>query len=74
MYKNEINKLNASDLVQIYNVKNLKKDINFCIKNKIKELNIASEPITLGYLAKRVFKIELSKKKNPRLMKMKSIL
>ena len=33
MYKNEINKLNASDLVQIYNVKNLKKDINFCIKN-----------------------------------------
>ncbi len=71
--QNEIEKLNAKDLVQVYNVQNLKKDINFCLKKNISELNIATEPIGLGYLAKKIFKIELSNKKNPRLMKMKSI-
>lgn len=73
MYQNEIEKLNASDLVQIYNVKNLKKDIDFCIKNEIKELNMATEPILLGSLADKIFGIKLSKKKSARLMRMKSI-
>ena len=73
MYQNEIEKLNANDLVQIYNVKNLKKDIDFCIKNEIKELNMATEPILLSYLADKIFGIKLSKKKSARLMKMKSI-
>ena len=63
MFQNEVEKLNANDLVQIYNVKNLKKDIDFCIKNEIKELNMATEPILLGYLANKIFGIKLSKKK-----------
>ena len=71
--QNEVEKLNSQDLVQIYNVKNLKNDINFCLKKNISEFNMAIEPISLGYLAKKVFKIKLSKKKNPRFMKMKSI-
>ena len=73
LYKNEVEKLNAKDLIQIYNVKNLKKDINFCLKKDIKELNIATEPISLGYIAKKVFEVDLPKKKGARLMRMKSV-
>ena len=70
---NKINDLNANDKVQIYNIKNLKKDIDFCFKNNIKEYNIACEPISLDFIAKQIFKIKLLKRKNPRSMNMKSI-
>ena len=40
---NEIHKLNGSDLIQIYDVKNLKKHIKYVIKNNIKKLNISSK-------------------------------
>ncbi len=71
--KNEIYKLNGSDLIQIYNVANLKKDIKFVIKNKIKKLNISSKPIKLGILAKKFFKIKLNNKKKFRKINIKSI-
>ena len=70
---NEIEKLNGKDLIQIYHVKNLKKDIDFSIKKKIKELNISTEPITLKYLAKKVFNKDLNSNRKKRSMKMKSI-
>jgi dTDP-4-dehydrorhamnose reductase len=70
---NEIKKLNGSDLLQIYHVKNLKKDINFSIKKKIKELNMATEPISLRYLGKKVFNKSIDNKGKKRTMKMKSI-
>jgi nucleoside-diphosphate-sugar epimerase len=71
--KHEIYKLNSSDLIQIYNVANLKKDINFVIKNKINKLNISSKPIKLGTLAKKFFKIKLNNKKKFRKINIKSI-
>ena len=73
LLNNNINNLNANDNIQIYNVKNLKKDIDFCLKNNIKEYNIACEPISLGLIAKQIFKTKLFKKKTPRIMNMKSI-
>jgi len=71
--KNEIYKLNGSDLIQIYNVKNLKKDINFVIKNKINKINISSKPIKLSTLAMKFFKIKLNQKKKFRTINIKSI-
>jgi nucleoside-diphosphate-sugar epimerase len=70
---NEIEKLNGKDLIQIYHVKNLKKDINFSINKKIREINISTEPITLKYLAKKVFNKNLSNNGKKRSMRMKSI-
>ena len=43
IYKNNIDKLNGKDLVQIYNVVNLKKHINYVLKQNIYKLNISSE-------------------------------
>jgi len=71
--KHEIYKLNGSDIIQIYNVANLKKDINFVIKNKINKLNISSKPIKLGVLAKKFFKIKLNNKNKFRKINIKSI-
>jgi len=70
--KKNLDQLNYNDIVQIYNVDNLIKDINHCLKNKIKEFNVWSEPIKLGEIAKKIFNIEVSKKIKPRIMKMKS--
>ena len=71
--KHEIDKLNGSDLIQIYNVANLKKHIKFVIKNNIKKLNVSSKPIKLSMLAKKFFKIKLNNKKKFRKMDIKSI-
>jgi len=70
---NEIEKLNGKDLIQIYHVENLKKDIDYAIKKKIKELNISTEPITLKYLSKKVFNKDLNSNRKKRSMKMRSI-
>ena len=70
--KKNLDQLNYNDVVQIYNVDNLIKDINYCLRKKIKEFNVWSEPLKLGYIAKNIFNIKISKKKIPRIMKMKS--
>jgi nucleoside-diphosphate-sugar epimerase len=70
--KNNLNLLNGNDLLQLYNVKNLKKDIDFCLKRKIKLINISSKPIRLKFIAKKFFDIKLSIFKKPRIMMMKT--
>ena len=70
--KKNLDQLNYDDIVQIYNVDNLINDINYCLRKKIKEFNVWSEPIKLGQLAKKIFNINIAKKKEPRIMKMKS--
>ena len=73
IYKNNIEKLNGNDRIQIYNVANLKKHINFALKCNISILNISSKPIKLGWIAKKFFNVRLGKKKNFRNMKMQTI-
>ena len=70
--KKNLDQLNYNDIVQIYNVDNLIDDINYCLRKKIKEFNVWSEPIKLGQIAKKVFNIKITKKRKPRVMKMKS--
>ena len=70
---NQVEKLNSNDLVQIYNVKNLIKHINYVLKNNINELNISSPPMSLGNISEKYFNIKLSKKKLFRKMNMKTI-
>jgi len=70
---NEIHKLNGSDLIQIYDVKNLKKHIKYVIKNNIKKLNISSKPIKLGVISKKFFNIRLINKIKHRKINLKSI-
>jgi hypothetical protein len=72
--KNNINLLNGDDLIQLYNVKNLKRDIDFCLIKKIKLINISSKPIRLKLIAKKLFGIDLNLNKKPRIMKMKTSL
>jgi nucleoside-diphosphate-sugar epimerase len=72
--KNNLNSLNGNDLIQLYNVKNLKKDIDFCLKKKIKLINISSKPIKLKFIAKKFFGIDLNLFKNSRIMMMKTSL
>ncbi len=69
---NNIEILNGNDFVQIYNVTNLKNDINFVIKNNIRKINISSKPIKVSKIAKKFFKINLNKKKSYRTINMKS--
>ena len=73
IYKNNIEKLNGNDRVQIYNVANLKKHINFALKYNISVLNISSKPIRLSWIAKKFFNIKLNKKKKFRNMQMQTI-
>lgn len=73
-HKNNLNLLNGNDLVQLYNVKNLKKDINFCLKKKIQLVNISSKPLRLKHIAKKFFNINLGQSKKRRIMMMKSSL
>ncbi len=70
---NQINKLNGKDIVQIYNVKNLIKDIKYVIKNNIKYLNISSPPVKMKIIANRFFNIKLPEKDPFRKMKMTSL-
>lgn len=70
---NEVHKLNGSDLIQIYNVKNLKNHIKYVIKNNIKQLNISSKPIKLGFISKKFFNIKLINKIKYRKINLKSI-
>jgi len=72
--KNNINLLNGDDLIQLYNVKNLKRDIDFCLRKKIKLINISSNPIRLKLVAKKLFGIDLNLNKKPRIMMMKTSL
>lgn len=69
----QIKKLNGKDIVQIYNVKNLIKDIKYAVKNNIKYLNISSPPVKIKIIAKRFFNIKLSEKDPYRKMKMTSL-
>lgn len=70
--KNNVNLLNGNDLIQLYNVKNLKKDIDFCLKKKIKLINISSKPIKLKFIAKKFFDIDLNLFKKSRTMMMRT--
>ncbi len=71
--KKNLENLNGNDWVQIYNVKNLKKDINIIKKKRIKLINLSSNPIKIGKIARKFFKINLNKKRNFRVINMKSI-
>ena len=68
-----LDNLNGNDIVQIYDVANLKKHINYVEKKKIKKINISSKPFKLEYIAKKFFKIELKNKRKNRIINMKSI-
>jgi len=71
--KKNLENLNGNDLVQIYDVKNLKRDIDILEKKKIKLINLSSSPIKIDKIAKKFFKINLNKKSNFRIINMKSI-
>jgi dTDP-4-dehydrorhamnose reductase len=71
-YKNNLNLLNGNDLIQLYNIKNLKKDIDFCLKKKIKLINLSSKPIKLKLIAKKFFDIDLNLFKKSRTMMMET--
>lgn len=70
---NEIEKLNGDDVVQIFNVDNLKKYIQLAIKKKIKVVNICPKPIKLFEISQKIFNKKLEKKIHPRIMNMKTI-
>ena len=65
--------INGNDLIQIYNVKNLKKDIRFIQKRNIRKINLSSSPFRINKIANKFFKIKLHKNKNFRTINMKSI-
>lgn len=68
-----LDNLNGSDIVQIYDVSNLKKHIKYVEKKKIRKLNISSKPFKLKHIAKKFFKIDLKASKKYRTINMKSI-
>ena len=70
---NEIEKLNGDDVVQIFNVDNLKKYIQLAIKKKIKVVNVCPKPIKLYEISQKIFNKKLEKKIHPRIMNMKTI-
>lgn len=62
-------------IFQFYNLKNLWKDINVALKNKISLLNISTEPTSAKEIAKKVFDINFDNitEKNPANYNLKSI-
>ena len=73
IYKKNINKLNANDMVQIYNVDNLGKHLRWLEKKKISKLNISSKPLKIKNISEKFFKLKLKPKKNPRKINIKSL-
>lgn len=55
----DLNKINTEAEVQVYNVKNLMKDINLAIINNLEVLNIATEPIVVKDLYIEVFGLNI---------------
>lgn len=68
-----LEQLNGNDIVQIYNVSNLKKHLKYVEKNKIKKINISSKPFKIKYIAKKFFNINLKCRKKFRVINMKSV-
>jgi len=62
----ELNKVNTEAKVQIYNVKNLMKDIQIALKNNLKVLNIATEPIVVKEIYKEVFNLNIDNSPRPK--------
>jgi hypothetical protein len=59
-HDNQISKLNADSVFQFYPMDNLWADILLAVNNDIRVLHLASEPVSLGEIAKSVFGVELS--------------
>ena len=56
---NEVDKINGSAIVQIYDIKNFGKDLEKFIKTEYDLINLATEPVLTRDLFKEVFNIEL---------------
>jgi len=57
--KNELNKVNGNASVQIYNTKNLTKDLSAFIASDNKIINLATEPVIVRDFYRKVFNINL---------------
>lgn len=55
----ELHKINVDAQIQVYNVKNLMKDIRLALNRNIKVLNMATFPLKVKEIYKNVFDLEL---------------
>jgi nucleoside-diphosphate-sugar epimerase len=62
---NQVSKLNGSSVFQFYPMEKLWEDLTLAIDNKLELLHLTSEPISLGYIAKTIFGIELGSLPDP---------
>lgn len=57
--KHELHKVNGTAKVQIYNVKRLGADLNYFLKNNLRVVNLATEPLLVNDIYRDIFNITL---------------
>ena len=62
---NQVSSLNGASVFQFYPMEKLWEDLTLAINNKLELLHLTSEPISLGYIAKSIFGIELGSLPDP---------
>ena len=62
---NQISSLNGASVFQFYPMEKLWEDLTLAIENKLELLHLTSEPISLGYIAKSIFGIQLENLPDP---------
>lgn len=67
MYRNRIEQINPMSQLQYYGLSNLWGDIEISLKNQLKTIHLATEPLTSEELARKVFNIDITRQesKNP---------
>jgi dTDP-4-dehydrorhamnose reductase len=58
-HDNQVYKLNVDSVFQFYPMENLWADISLAVNNDLRVLHLASEPVSLGEIAKSIFGVQL---------------
>ncbi len=59
IHKQHLEKININSSYQFYNLDNINKDIDFALKNNLKKLNLATEPIKIFEILNQCFDYNL---------------
>ncbi len=59
IHKKHLEKINTESTYQFYNLQNINKDIDFALKNNIKKLNLATQPIKISEVLNLCFDYDI---------------
>lgn len=60
MHNHEVEKINAHAVYQFYSLGRLWRDIEICLAHELPLVNVATEPLGIGVIARELFNVELT--------------